>query len=112
MKPGDKVFYYHSRRREGGGGRERGGAARPIPIPPTRRGKFVAVDLKADKPLKRPVTLAEIKADPAFANMVLVKNSRLSVQPVTTDEWKQDQRHGELLTWPVHRTISAPSASA
>jgi predicted RNA-binding protein with PUA-like domain len=46
------------------------------------------VDVKAVKPLARPVTLAEIKADPRLKEMVLVKSSRLSVQPVTEAEWK------------------------
>jgi predicted RNA-binding protein with PUA-like domain len=88
MKTGDKVFYYHSGDQKAVVGtstvtRE----AYPDPTDPT--GAFVAVDLKADKPLKRSVSLAEIKANPSLANMVLVKNSRLSVQPVTADEWKK-----------------------
>jgi predicted RNA-binding protein with PUA-like domain len=88
MKTGDKVLFYHSGDQKAVVGvstvtRE------AYPDLTDASGGFVAVDLKADKPLKRPVTLAEIKADPAFANMVLVKNSRLSVQPVTADEWKR-----------------------
>ena len=93
MKTGDKVLFYHSGDQKAVVGvstvtRE------AYPDPTDASGAFVAVDLKADKPLKRPVTLVEIKADPAFANMVLVKNSRLSVQPVTTDAWEEDQRLG------------------
>jgi predicted RNA-binding protein with PUA-like domain len=88
MKTGDKVFYYHS-----GDQKAVVGASTVVreayPDPTDPSGAFVAVDLKADKPLKRPVSLAEIKADPGLANMVLVKNSRLSVQPVTADEWKK-----------------------
>jgi predicted RNA-binding protein with PUA-like domain len=88
MKAGDKVFYYHSGDQKAVVGtstvtRE----SYPDPTDPT--GAFVAVDLKADKPLKRLVSLAEIKANPGLADMVLVKNSRLSVQPVTADEWKK-----------------------
>ncbi|HEY3888600.1 MAG TPA: EVE domain-containing protein [Caulobacteraceae bacterium] len=88
MKTGDKVFYYHSGDQKAVVGtstvvRE----AYPDPTDPT--GVFVAVGLKADKPLQRPVSLAEIKANSSLANMVLVKNSRLSVQPVTADEWKK-----------------------
>jgi predicted RNA-binding protein with PUA-like domain len=88
MKTGDKVFYYHSGDQKAVVGvstvvRE----AYPDPTDPT--GVFVAVGLKADKPLQRPVSLAEIKANPSLANMVLVKNSRLSVQPVAADEWKK-----------------------
>ena len=87
MKKGDKVFYYHSGDQKAVVGistvtRE------AYPDPTDASGMFVAVGLKADKPLKRPVSLAEIKADPALADMVLVKNSRLSVQPVTAGEWK------------------------
>ena len=46
------------------------------------------VDFKAVEPLKTPVTLAQVKADKKLAEMALVKYSRLSVQPVTADEWK------------------------
>ena len=46
------------------------------------------VDVRAKKPFKTPVTLAAIKAEPTLAKMVLVNNSRLSVQPVTDDEWR------------------------
>ena len=88
MKTGDKVFYYHSGDQKAVVGTSTV-AREAYPDPTDPSGGFVAVGLKADKPLKRPVSLAEIKADPAFANMVLVKNSRLSVQPVTTDEWKK-----------------------
>jgi predicted RNA-binding protein with PUA-like domain len=49
---------------------------------------WVAVDLKAVAPLPRPVTLADIKADPRLKDMALVKLSRLSVQPVTAAEWQ------------------------
>lgn len=51
-------------------------------------GKWSCVDLAAVEALPRPVTLEEIKATPALAEMALVKNSRLSVQPVTEDEWR------------------------
>jgi predicted RNA-binding protein with PUA-like domain len=51
-------------------------------------GKFGMVDVKAVEPLAKPVTLAQIKAEPRLAAMALVNNSRLSVQPVTDDEWK------------------------
>ena len=55
--------------------------------PKDETGKFGAVTLKAVAPLPKPVGLAAIKTDPRLAEMVLVKNSRLSVQPVTDDEW-------------------------
>jgi predicted RNA-binding protein with PUA-like domain len=57
-------------------------------IEPDEKGDWVCVDVKAVKPLQRPVTLAEIKADAALAQMALVKLSRLSVGPVTPTEWK------------------------
>ena len=50
-------------------------------------GKFGMVDIKAVKPLKRPVTLEDIKVEPGLEDMILVNNSRLSVQPVTDAEW-------------------------
>jgi predicted RNA-binding protein with PUA-like domain len=56
--------------------------------PTTEDKNWVVVDLKPVKALKKPVSLSEIKADPKFENMELVKNSRLSVQKVTPDEWK------------------------
>ena len=87
MKTGDKVLFYHSGDQKAVVGMST--VMRQAYLDPTDAdGAFVAVDLAADKALKRPVTLAEIKADPALADMVLVKNSRLSVQPVTADEWK------------------------
>jgi predicted RNA-binding protein with PUA-like domain len=88
MKTGDKVLFYHSGDQKAVVGTSTV-TRQAYPDPTDPSGAFVAVDLAADKPLKRPVTLAGIKADPAFANMVLVKNSRLSVQPVTADEWKK-----------------------
>jgi predicted RNA-binding protein with PUA-like domain len=93
MRPGDKVFFYHSGDvRAVVGVSEVARAAYPDPTDPT--GKFVAVYLKADRLLKTPVTLAEIKADPALAQMVLVKSSRLSVQPVRPAEWKRISEQG------------------
>jgi predicted RNA-binding protein with PUA-like domain len=59
------------------------------PDPTDESGAFVAVEFKAVAPLAKPVTLAAIKAEPALKDMVLVKNSRLSVQPVTDAEWKR-----------------------
>jgi predicted RNA-binding protein with PUA-like domain len=87
MKKGDRAFFYHSNE-----GKEIVGIAEVIkeayPDPSDKTGKFVCVDIKADKPLKIPVTMAAIKADKRLADMALVKYSRLSVQPVTAEEWK------------------------
>jgi predicted RNA-binding protein with PUA-like domain len=59
----------------------------PYPDPEDASGRFVAVDLAPVKRLPRPVTLAEIKADPAFRDFPLVRIARLSVMPVTDAEW-------------------------
>ncbi len=87
MKKGDKAFYYHSNE-----GKEIVGIAEVIrehyPDPTDKTEKFVCVDIKADKPLKTFVTLADIKADKKLADMELVKFSRLSVQSVTAEQWK------------------------
>ncbi len=92
MKIGDRVLFYHSGEEKAVVGVSQVvGEAHPDPTDPT--GKFVAVDLKAGARLGRPVSLTEIKARPELAQMVLVKNSRLSVQPVTDAEWA---RIGEL----------------
>lgn len=87
MKKGDRAFFYHS-----GEGKDIVGVVEVIrehfPDPTTREEGWVAVDLKAVDPVPNPVTLAAIKAEPKLRNMALVKYSRLSVSPVTADEWK------------------------
>jgi predicted RNA-binding protein with PUA-like domain len=86
MKTGDKVLFYHSGEEKAVvGTSEVVGEAHPDPTDAS--GAFVAVDLKAAAPLKSAVSLSAIKADKSLADMVLVKNSRLSVQPVTAAEW-------------------------
>ena len=95
MKKGDRAFYYHSNE-----GKEIVGIVEIIresyPDPTDKTAKFVCVDLKADKPLKTPVTLAAIKADKTLADMDLVKYSRLSVQSVTPEQWKHICKLGGL----------------
>ena len=87
MKKGDRAFYYHSNE-----GKEIVGIVEIIrehyPDPTDKTGKFVCVDIAADKLLKKPVTLEAIKAEAKLAEMDLVKYSRLSVQSVTADAWK------------------------
>ncbi|MBB5052044.1 putative RNA-binding protein with PUA-like domain [Afipia massiliensis] len=87
MKKGDRAFYYHSNE-----GKEIVGIVEIIrehyPDPTDKTGKFVCVDIAADQPLKKPVTLETIKAEAKLAEMDLVKYSRLSVQSVTPDAWK------------------------
>lgn len=87
MKKGDLGFFYHT-----------GDEKRIVGIvevikeyekdPTDETGKFGLVTVKAVEEMKRPVTLAEIKADKALKDMILVKYSRLSVQPVKPGEWK------------------------
>ncbi|HWK87266.1 MAG TPA: EVE domain-containing protein [Xanthobacteraceae bacterium] len=86
MKKGDKAFFYHSVDEKSIVGIvEIIGEFRPDPTDKT--GKFGLVDVKAVKALPNPVTLAMCKAEKKLAGMVLLNNSRLSVQPVTAGEW-------------------------
>jgi predicted RNA-binding protein with PUA-like domain len=87
MKKGERAFFYHS-----GEGKEVVGIVEVIrehyPDSTDASGKFVVVDVKAIEPLQTPVTLVDAKAEPRLKNMVLVNNTRLSVQPVAAEEWK------------------------
>lgn len=87
IKKGDLVFYYHTgdERAVVGIAKAKGDA---YPDPADRTGRAHVVDLVPVKALPRPVTLAEIKADKRFADFALVRMSRLSVMPVTADQWK------------------------
>ncbi|MBV9962093.1 MAG: EVE domain-containing protein [Parafilimonas sp.] len=86
MKKGDEVFYYHSNE-----GTEIVGIAKVAKEfyqdPTTDDDKWVSVMLKPVKTLKKPVSLADIKANKKLQNMALVRIGRLSVQPVTEEEW-------------------------
>jgi predicted RNA-binding protein with PUA-like domain len=87
MKNGDRAFFYHS-----GEGKEIVGVTEVtrehFPDPTDETKAFVAVDLKAVTPMPKPVTLAAVRGEPRLADMALIKQSRLSVQPVTAAEWK------------------------
>ena len=87
MKIGDRGFFYHSQK-----DKEVVGIVEVIaeshPDSTTDDDRWDCVDIKAIAPLKTPVTLADVKAEPKLAEMVLVNNTRLSVQPVTAAEWK------------------------
>ena len=86
MKPGETGFFYHSNEGKAVVGIvEVCRAYRPDPSDAT--GKFGMVDIRAVRPLPRPVTLDAVKAEPRLRAMALVANSRLSVQPVTEAEW-------------------------
>jgi predicted RNA-binding protein with PUA-like domain len=86
MKKGDEVLYYHSNQ-----GLEIVGIAKvakeAYQDPSTDNEAWVVVDLKPYKKLKKPVSLAQIKTDKRLSQMALVRIGRLSVQPVTSDEW-------------------------
>ena len=86
MSVGDRGFFYHSVNEKRIVGIVEV-IAEAHPDSTTDDPRWECVDIKAVKPVTRPVTLDEIKNDPRLADMVLVKNSRLSVQPVTEEEW-------------------------
>lgn len=86
MKLGDEVLFYHSQE-----GKAVVGVAKVVreafPDPSDVSGRFVAVELAPVRSLAAEVTLAEMKAEPALAEMVMLRQSRLSVSPVTAAEW-------------------------
>ena len=88
MKKGDRAFFYHSNE-----GKNIVGiveiAREHHPDPTAEAGEpWVVVDVKALEPVPKPVSLEDIKKEPKLKDMALIKLSRLSVQPVTADEWK------------------------
>ncbi len=87
MKKGDRVFFYHTGKDKAIVGTATV-AKTAYEDPKDKTGKLVVVELAVGKALKRPVTLAEIKADKRFATMPLVRIARLSVQPVTDEQWE------------------------
>jgi predicted RNA-binding protein with PUA-like domain len=96
MKKGDRAFFYHSNE-----GKEIVGIVEIVrehyPDPTAKPGEpWVVVDVAAREALPKPVTLQAIKAEPKLKDMALIKLSRLSVQPVTADEWALVRRMGGL----------------
>ena len=96
MKKGDRAFFYHSNI-----GKEIVGIVEVIrehhPDPTAEKGSpWVVVDVNAVEPVPNPVTIEAIKAEPKLKNMVLINNSRLSVQPVADSEWKIVCRMGGM----------------
>ena len=87
MKIGDRAFFYHSVNEK-----QIVGVVEIVkehyPDPTDPKGRFGMVDVKALHPVKHPVTLAEIKQEPALKDLALVRQSRLSVVPVSKAEWK------------------------
>lgn len=95
MQVGDLGFFYHSNI-----GKEVVGICQVIALahadPTDDTGKWKCVDVCAVEPVPRPVTLADVKANPRLAGMALVRTARLSVQPVTEAEWAEVCRMGGL----------------
>ena len=95
MKKGDRGFFYHSGAQKAVVGIvEVIGEYRPDPT--DEKGIFGLVDVQADTDMPKPVTLADVKANPKLKDMSLVTSFRLSVQPVTAAEWKEVCRMGGL----------------
>ncbi|MCF2906002.1 EVE domain-containing protein [Octadecabacter sp. CECT 8868] len=86
MKVGDKGFFYHSQKEKSVVGIVEVCAA-AHPDSTTDDDRWDCVDIKAVRPFESTVTLDQIKSDERLSEMVLVRSSRLSVQPVTEDEW-------------------------
>jgi predicted RNA-binding protein with PUA-like domain len=88
MKSGDRIFFYHSGEQKSVVGLARV-AKEFYPDPTADEGDWSVVDLAPEKPLSKPVTLATIKADKILKEMVLAKQSRLSVSPVTREQYER-----------------------
>lgn len=88
MGPGDLALIYHT-----GDERRAVGLAEvissPYPDPQQHDQKLVVVDVRAVRPLAKPVSLADVKADPMFADFALVRQGRLSVVPVASEQWRR-----------------------
>jgi predicted RNA-binding protein with PUA-like domain len=83
---GDRIFFYHTGDEKAVVGIAKAAAA-AYPDPADKAGKLYAVDVLPVRKLDRPVTLAAVKADKSFASFALTRVPRLSVMPVTDDEW-------------------------
>ncbi len=94
MKKGDLALFYHSVNEK-----QVVGVVEVVkeahPDPKDKSGRFVMVDVKAVKPFNKPVTLADIKAEPRLKDIALVRQSRLSVMPIGATEWRQICALGE-----------------
>lgn len=94
MRIGDKAFFYHSVKEK-----QVVGIVEVVkeyyPDPTDASGRFGMVDIKALRPFARPVSLAEVKAEPGLEKLALVRQSRLSVMPVGAAEWRTICKMGE-----------------
>jgi predicted RNA-binding protein with PUA-like domain len=96
MKKGDRALFYHSNI-----GKEAVGIVEVMreayPDPTAKPGEpWVVVDVKAVKPLPKPVSIEDVKKEPKLKQMLLINNTRLSVQPVTAEEWRTVCKMGGL----------------
>jgi predicted RNA-binding protein with PUA-like domain len=94
VKKGDQIFYYHTGNEKAVVGIARA-ASDAYADPKDKTGKAAVVDVVPERALKRPVTLAEIKARKTFASFPLTRLPRLSVMPVSESEWKEIVRMSE-----------------
>ena len=97
MKRGDRGFFYHSQKEKAVVGTVEV-IAEAHPDSKSDDPRWQCVDIKALQPMPTPVTLDDCKAEPRLSEMVLVRNSRLSVQPVTEEEWRVVCELGGLKT--------------
>ena len=88
IRRGDRIFYYHTGKEKSVVATAKAGGD-AYPDPSDASGKSFVVDVIPDRKLARPVTLAEIKADPDFRDLALVRQGRLSVVPVEERLWKK-----------------------
>jgi len=91
IRRGDRIFYYHTGKEKSVVATAKAGGD-AYPDPSDASGRSFVVDVIPDRKLARPVTLAEIKADKSFASFPLVRMARLSVMPVTDDEWERIEK--------------------
>ncbi len=95
MKKGDRAFFYHSNI-----GKDIVGVVEVVreayPDPTATEGDWSCVDMRALRKVPRPVTLAAMKADPALADFALIRFSRLSVAPVTAEQWRYICKLGKV----------------
>ncbi|HVS83732.1 MAG TPA: EVE domain-containing protein [Pyrinomonadaceae bacterium] len=94
MKVGDRVLFYHSGEQKAVVGVAQVAKA-PYPDPTADEAQWVAVDIKPLKPLREPVPLTAIRAQPKLSNLSLIRQSRLSVMPVTKEEFETIVALGE-----------------
>jgi predicted RNA-binding protein with PUA-like domain len=109
IAPGDELVIYHTGDERACVGVARA-SGRPHPDPDDDRGSW-SVEVRPVRPLRRPVTLAELRGDPALAGFLLLRISRLSVMPVSDAEWRRILAH-EAASPPAERPTRSPTGGA